>query len=183
MAPLKSLRIPHPQHGNLSFQRDMFSVIFLHYNDSKIWAPNVSKLPILFKPHSQSSTEIPKPSVKIPSYENYSNQVPQALVRQMTRGQCEKEEARILSHIERLEGASTKDPKSGLIVDKNANKVLAERVEELQNQIKALKKRITTVDEWDRSVFGQNAGNGSTSRNRSSQSPSGSRAPNTSTHR
>ncbi|THV54858.1 hypothetical protein BGAL_0018g00140 [Botrytis galanthina] len=58
----------------------------------------------------------------MPSYDSSSNQTPQPLIQHMTRGQCEAEETRILTLIEKLQGAITKDPRSAFIVDQNANK-------------------------------------------------------------
>ncbi|TGO67015.1 hypothetical protein BOTNAR_0049g00020 [Botryotinia narcissicola] len=119
----------------------------------------------------------------MPSYDETNDAVPDTPTSQMTRGQVEAEIVSVSAHIEQLEIARAQKPGSELIHGSSAKAMVVRKLTERRYRIEALKKRIQTLDEWDRAVFEQNVGQGSTSRNRSSQSPSGSRAPNTSTRR
>lgn len=101
----------------------------------------------------------------MPSFDEANGTVSQTPTSQMTRGQVEAEIASVLKHIERLEKICEDKPESNLIQSSSPTAILLQRILERKDRIQALEKRIETLDNWDRAVFKENVGQGSSSRN------------------
>ncbi|KAF7896203.1 hypothetical protein EAF00_006218 [Botryotinia globosa] len=121
----------------------------------------------------------------MPSFEEH-NDVPDTPTSQMTRSQVEAEIVKVSAHLKRLEIANEDPVRYNLTPGSPAQLIMTQTIVDRRHRIEALEKRMQTLNEWDRAVFGQNMDQGSMSRNRSSQSPpgpSGPRAPNNSPQR
>ncbi|TGO28178.1 hypothetical protein BPAE_0031g00430 [Botrytis paeoniae] len=113
----------------------------------------------------------------MPSFDNSSSQTydasSQIPISEMNYDECEAEKLRIRTRISHLERAQATNTSSGMDRGGDANRALEQRIVDLEYRFQEVERQIRALD-------AQNTGYGSTSRNRSSQSPPAPRAPNTS---
>ncbi|TGO57653.1 hypothetical protein BCON_0063g00100 [Botryotinia convoluta] len=123
----------------------------------------------------------------MPSFDNSSSQTYDASSRisisEMNYDECEAEKLRIRNRIEHLRGVQAANTSSGMDRGGDTNEALEQRIVDLEYRFQEVESQISALDAQYHAVVPQNTGYGSTSRNRSSQSPPAPRAPNTSPQR
>ncbi|TGO12552.1 hypothetical protein BTUL_0086g00270 [Botrytis tulipae] len=120
----------------------------------------------------------------MPSFDNTSDAAYDAAsnipISDMNHAQCNAEKLRMTNRVRSIRETITANIRSGMDPDSVTNRELEGRITRLRNRFREVDDQMRARDARDRAVAAQNAGHGSTSRNRSSQSPPAPRAPNSS---